>query len=87
MIDENTPTSEYAPLRDLSYTYYILNPDDIDTPAVFRKVGYLDGYLWLYHETFKENEYMHIHPSDVLRKATVEEILSDTPEWHKEESL
>lgn len=81
--DENTPTVQYAPIRDTELNWVIVNPDDIDNlPMVLLHVGYdLSGMAMLTHETCEKDKGYLVHPSDILRKATVEEILSDTPNY------
>lgn len=81
MIDENTPTNEYAPFRDLSHNWIILNPNDIDFPAVLRVYSFDEENVYLSHETFKDGETISVYKSDILRNATEEEIYSDTPNY------
>lgn len=86
MIDENTPTSEYAPFRDTSLHWVILNPDDIDFPGVTRIDSISGDDVYLYHETFEENRRLVAFKSDILRLATKEEIYSDIPNYDIEVS-
>lgn len=81
--DENTPTVQYAPIRNTELNWVIVNPDDIDNlPMALLHVGYdLSGMAMLTHETCEKDKGYLVHPSAILRKATVEEILSDTPNY------
>lgn len=83
-VNENTPTVEYAPVRDTSLNWVIVNPDDVDNlPMVLLHVGYdLSGCAMLTHETCERDRGYLVNPSEILRKATVEEILSDTPNYN-----
>ena len=82
-IDMYTPIYQYAPLRDVSLNWVVVNPDDIDhLPMVLLHIGYdLSGMAMLTHETCDNNKGYLVYPSDILRKATIEEIKTDTPNY------
>lgn len=82
--NRDTLTAQYASVRDTKLNWVIVNPDDIDNlPMVLLHVGYdLSGMAMLTHETCEEGKGYFVHPTDILRKATVEEILSDTPNYN-----
>lgn len=78
-------SNEYAMNRNLDEQYYIIKKDVlVRRDLVLKKVGYIDGVLWLHHESFKLNEYVGVYPHEILRDATTEEILSDIPNFGDE---
>jgi hypothetical protein len=82
-IDIDTPIEQYAPKRDTSLNWVIVNPDDIDNmPMVLLHLGHdLSGMAVLTHETCEKDKCYLISPSEILRRATIEEIISDTPNY------
>ena len=82
--NRDTPTVQYAPTRDTKLNWVIVNPDDFDNlPMVLLHVCYdLSGMAMLTHETCEKDKGYLVHPSCILRKAAVEEILSDIPNYN-----